>query len=109
MKPRPVFAMPVGITWPSQPNATLLGDAAHVMSPFAGEGANLALVDGASLALELLKKQSHAEAIAAYDDEMFKRSEPAAAESAFNLDLCISEHGAEEMARLMHSYSQMEG
>ena len=109
MKPRPVFAMPVGITWPSKPNATLLGDAAHVMSPFAGEGANLALVDGASLALELVKKQSPAEAIAAYDAEMFQRSEPAAAESAFNLDLCISEKGAEEMARLMHSYSQMEG
>jgi 2-polyprenyl-6-methoxyphenol hydroxylase-like FAD-dependent oxidoreductase len=98
---RPITALPVGIRWLSQPSVTLIADAAHQMSPFAGAGANLAMQDGAALALDMVEAPEPRVAIAAYEKKMFERAQDAAQRSADGLAMCISPNGAERFAKWM--------
>jgi 2-polyprenyl-6-methoxyphenol hydroxylase-like FAD-dependent oxidoreductase len=97
--PRPIYCMPLNQTWDALPNLTLLGDAAHLMPPFAGEGANMAMLDALELSQHLNNSQHHTlqEAISAYEVTMRNRASLAAEESLENGENMHSEHAIEAM------------
>jgi 2-polyprenyl-6-methoxyphenol hydroxylase-like FAD-dependent oxidoreductase len=93
--PWPIYALPIGYRWSHTPGITLLGDAAHLMSPFAGEGANLAMLDGCELAQEILAHGSTA--VSRYEASMFPRAERSARQSAAGLDMIYSATSPKEI------------
>ena len=79
---RPHNALPIELPWRRMPGVTLLGDAAHLFPPD-GEGANLAMQDGAELGKAIAAHPDDIEtALTEYEEAMFPRSTAHAAEAA---------------------------
>lgn len=73
---RPQYCMPFDQDWEAQENLTMLGDAAHVMPPYAGEGVNMAMLDALELSLWLTRDDTASlqDAIASYEMQMRTRT-----------------------------------
>ncbi|MEU0467968.1 FAD-dependent monooxygenase [Amycolatopsis sp. NPDC006131] len=103
--PRAITTLPVGVTWPAKPGVTLLGDAAHLMPPV-GQGANMALLDGARLGQALAAHPGDlAAAVEEYEREMFERTSAAARHSARIQEMLA----APDAARRMLAFFQPSG
>ncbi|MCW3083480.1 MAG: 2-polyprenyl-6-methoxyphenol hydroxylase [Bacteroidetes bacterium] len=86
--PRQIHSMPLDQTWEALPNLTMLGDAAHLMPPFAGEGVNMAMLDALELS-ECITSDEFTDvqsAIAAYEKQMRVRAAGAAKASLDNTE-----------------------
>ena len=115
LTPRPLYELPVGFRWPSRRGVTLIGDAAHVFTPFAGEGVNVGMKDALVLAQEIVKvckgEKTLEEGVEAYQEEMFPRSARSAAKTERGKTTHFSGNGAKEFADKFkaHYYGQQQG
>ena len=99
IKFRRIYKLPIGLTCATQPNITIIGDAAHLMSPFAGEGVNMALYDAYILAESFKNFNNLTEVLKVYEQQMFETTKVHAKESQDNLEIFFSENGAKKMAQ----------
>ncbi len=99
--PRMIHALPIGHRWDRVLGVTLLGDAAHLMPP-SGEGANLAMLEGAELARAIVRHPGDLEAaLAAFENPMFSRAAAEAAEAHDMLDRCLGDHAPSAFLDMM--------
>jgi 2-polyprenyl-6-methoxyphenol hydroxylase-like FAD-dependent oxidoreductase len=102
--PRYIYALPVKHTWDRVPGVTLLGDAAHLMIP-SGEGANLAMFDGAELGKAISANRGDVEAgLMAYEKDLFPRSASEAAEAEEVLKICLGPNAPQSLLDFFTSH-----
>jgi len=102
---RPLLVCPEDQHWDPKPNVTLIGDAAHVMPPYAGEGVNMAMLDALVLSRELLREGDAAGAIARYEAEMFERMRDMTSDTMTNTEMFYSTDAADRVVGLFRSFA----
>lgn len=95
---------PLDQSWETQSNLTMLGDAAHLMPPYAGEGVNMAMLDALELTncLTNVRFSSLKEAISIFEQYMCKRS---AEVTAFTLEQTEALHAENALPYLVELFS----
>ena len=98
---RNLYELPAGHRWDARPKVTCIGDAAHVMTPFAGEGVNLAMKDAMELAHAIVDavragvgEERLRKGIRRFEEGMFKSAEPISRLSHREMELMFFTEGA---------------
>jgi 2-polyprenyl-6-methoxyphenol hydroxylase-like FAD-dependent oxidoreductase len=105
MTPRAIYGLEPGHSWEHRRGITLLGDAAHLMSPFGGDGANLAMLDAAELGRILVLEENFDDAVRVWESAVASRAAPPAISAWMALDDVFGEEGLAHMVRTMQSHT----
>lgn len=112
---RPLYTLSIGTAWVHNPCATLVGDAAHLMCPWAGEGVNLAMWDSLLLAHTITEAVHSAKPtgpsfrsrlsplLKEFEAVQAKRAKEKAEETERNGKMLFAEDGARAFARFLQS------
>jgi len=106
--PRPQYHFPLDQSWETQANLTLIGDAAHRMPPYAGEGVNMAMQDAFELAECLTNPdfKNVVEALSHYEKQMLKR---AAEVTEMTLQSTEMLHSQDAVNSLLAMFNEVKG
>jgi 2-polyprenyl-6-methoxyphenol hydroxylase-like FAD-dependent oxidoreductase len=105
---RPLLVCPPNQHWEPKPNVTLIGDAAHVMPPYAGEGVNMAMLDALVLSRLLLSEESPSAAIQTYEAEMFARMRHMTVDTMVNTEMFYAPNASDRVVALFRSFGGAE-
>ncbi|POR33261.1 Tetracycline resistance protein from transposon [Tolypocladium paradoxum] len=107
---KPLYTLPIGTSWEHKPGATLIGDAAHLMCPWASEGVNMAMWDSLWLARAITRARQAAGQDAAsfqsvldplmkeFEEDLVARAKDKAEETYSNSQMLFGEDGAKAFA-----------
>ncbi|KAK0228673.1 hypothetical protein IW262DRAFT_1352226 [Armillaria fumosa] len=111
---RKLMMLPPDHRWTSRPGVTLMGDAAHVMTPFAGEGVNNAMVDALELAEKVVAalrdgsagntQDNLAKAVKEYEEGMFARIHGVAQDTLHSMGVLFSKDAPLGFKKLMEGF-----
>ncbi|PTF04914.1 FAD-dependent monooxygenase [Staphylococcus devriesei] len=104
---RRIYKLPIGFKWENQANLTLIGDAAHLMSPFAGEGVNMAFYDAYLLAKAIKAHDELKDALQAYEATMYETSQQSASESQANLEEMFGDNAAQKFGDFFNQVGEL--
>ena len=105
---RPLLTCPSDQHWDPKANVTLIGDAAHVTPPYAGEVVNMAMLDALVLSRLLINEKSSSNAIATYESEMFARMRHMTADTMANTEMFYAPDAADLVVTLFRSFGGTE-
>lgn len=106
---RHLYTLPLEGCWTNKLGLTVIGDAAHVMTPFAGQGANLAMLDALELANCLTDDDSSnatklQSALKTFEESMICRAKGFSEESFNNLNAFITEDAVRKVVEIFKSH-----